>query len=249
MKVHLKSVCMIIIILLNVDTILGQTGTQKILPGNKEVNGKHLKPYTNKWKVTLITPKGDKRFFQVWTDYLQKIELNGKTYIHRIQDIYDTKENLLKTQMNFVNEENLVPVRASIVGTDGSYNFFEFSDSHVMGNYTSQVDKEKVLKFDKTFNCGVLDWSLYGILLAGLPLKVGFHATLPIYEFPNPEDGWLTVDVNEMEQVKTIGGETISTFKVETNQDMVFSISKNAPYVIKLVYKTPKGATLIWDMM
>ena len=249
MKENLKFVCIIAIIFLNVCTILGQTDTQKILPSNKEVTGKNLKPYTNKWKVTLITPKGDKRFFQVWTDYLQKIELNGKIYIHRIQDIYDSKENLLKTQMNFVNEDDLTPVRVSLVGADGSYSFFEFKGSHVKGNFTSQQDKTKELKFDKTFSHNVFDWSLYGILLAGLPLKIDFQATFPIYEFPNMEDGWLKVDVNEMESIKTLGGEIINTYKVETNQDMVFSISKNAPYVIKLVYKTPKGATLIWEMM
>ena len=206
-----------------------------------------MHPYTNKWKVTLTNPKGITRFFQVWTDYSQKMELNGKTFIHRIQDIYDTKGNLIRSQMNFVDEKTLLPVRNSLTFNNGNYFYYEFNGKHVTGNYKRNTSEE--IKYDTTFSRTVYDWSLYGILLAGLPLKVGFHAVIPIYEYPNPTDGWLKVDVNEKEMINAGNRGKVSAFKIETNQHMIFYIIKEPPYVLKLIYNTPKGAILTWDMV
>ena len=238
-----------------------QNKVDTLYAGSPEITGTSMQPYINKWKVTLTTPKGDKRFFQIWTDYSQKMELNGKTYIHRIQDIYNAKGNLLRTQMNFVDEKTLLPVRGSLTFKNGTYYYFEFVGKHVTGNYRilNNPQKEKAdssvfdwssdLKFDTTFNRAVYDWTLYGILLAGLPLKVGFHAVIPIYEYPNPTDGWLKVDVNKKEMINAGNRGKVSAFKVETNQNMIFYIMKEPPYVLKLIYTTPKGVILTWDMM
>jgi hypothetical protein len=244
-----KTAGVFFLLIINISIFAQNHNTDTLFAGSSQISGSSMKPYTNNWKVTLTTPKGDKRFFQVWTDYSQKMDLNGKTFIHRIQDIYDANGNFLRSQMNFVDEKTLLPVRGSLTFNNGTNYYFEFNGKHVTGNYKIKTDTSQEIKYDTTFSRTVYDWTLYGILLAGLPLKVDFHTVMPIYEYPNPTDGWLKVDVNKKEMIDARNRGKISAFKVETNQNMIFYIIKEPPYVLKLIYTTPKGAILTWDMM
>ena len=65
-----------------------QKDTLLVLPSNNIIDGTIIKPYTNKWKVTLIKPNGEKVPNKIWTDYGQIIDLGDKKYFHRVQNLY-----------------------------------------------------------------------------------------------------------------------------------------------------------------
>ena len=85
------------------------------------------------------------------------------------------------------------------------------------------------------------------MLLASLPLQEGFRATLPTLSEDRDELGWITVSVGKEELVEAGPGRQVLAWPVDTeghyaNQShSIFWISKEPPYVIKLVTTIPTG--------
>ncbi len=224
-----------------------QQDTIVLRPGNKLVNGTVIKTYTNKWKVTLFNTKNETTPNGIWTDYGQLITLEGKTYFHRVQDLYDPNMNLKDTWINMVEHKTLIPVSFSRINPKGGFSYYQFEGNIIKGSTNLNTKEGKIKEINENVKEKVFDWNLYGILLAGLPLKKGFIAKLPFYNAQANALQWLVIHVKAPEVMALPGNKKIKAWKIETNQNLIFWISNKAPYVIKLELDLKNNGKLVWE--
>jgi len=213
----------------------------------QQLDGTHFKPYSNKWKMYSVDKDGKETLFRIWTDYAQIIDLDGKTYVSRIQELYDAEMHLQDLWSNLFEKESLVPYRATQFRTSGDYQYFEFDKTSV----ATKVQTGTTAPADNTFETGsqTYDWTLYGILLSGVDFKKGNTTTLPIFipQAPNGK-GSLRITVEDQETVKDDQGREHKTWRVSTSFGLTFWLTKEAPYVIQLTLPTQGGGYNIWRM-
>ncbi len=229
--------------------VQAQSDTLVLKPGNKLIDGTIIKPYTNKWKVTYFDAQGKAVPNKIWTDYGQIIKLDGKQYFHRVQDLYNPKMNLLVTWINMVELKTLIPVSFSTISPSGGFSHYQFDGNHIVGSANNLSKELEVTSIDKTLEESVYDWNLYGMLLIGLPLKVNLIVKLPFANTPSGELKWLVAHVTGKVQLPLPDNKTIATWKVNTNQNLTFWLSENAPYVIKLEAYLPNNTKMVWEMI
>ena len=222
-----------------------QNDTLVLSVGDKLIDGTIIKPYTNKWKLTIVSGKGNSRPNGIWTDHGQIIELNGIKYFHRVQDLYDANMNLTDTWINRVELNTLKPLSFQTINPNGGFSFYKFYDKKVkiitnLNNEKTTIESEAKLVSE------VFDWNLYGMLLAGLPLKKGMIMKLPFYNNKISKQQWLTTYVEGTEKIK-VGDKNLLTWKIITNQKLVFWMSKKSPYVIKLTLDIGNNSYILWE--
>ena len=213
----------------------------------QNLDGSHLKPYSNKWKMYAVDKDGNETLVRIWTDFVQNIKLDGKAYISRVQELYDTEMHLQDLWTNLFERESMRPYRASQFRTSGDFQYLEFLGMQVETKVQSgdSAPKDQEFKFDKL----VHDWTLYGILLSAIEFKKGASTTLPVFmpQAPN-QAGQLVATVEGKESVTDENGKVHNTWKVSTNFGLTFWLSKKAPYVIQLVLPGQNGSHNIWRM-
>lgn len=217
----------------------------EVKPGSNLIDGSFIKDYTNKWEVYFVDAQGNEVLNRVWTDYGQIMELDGVAYLHRVQDLYAPNMNLADTWINMVEHISLKPQKFYSIQPTGIMSYFSFYDDSVTyrTNATSQ---------DLSFSAGthelsepVFDWNLYGFLLVGLPFDDGAVYSMPFYNNQTGQINKLIATIAEQETIITLSGKKVQTTKVNTNQNLVFWLSKEAPYVLTLELTLPNGK-LVW---
>ena len=243
-----KSILVFIVVLQTTFLLAAQPDTLLINHNSKYISGKIIKPYTNKWKVTLIKPTGEKVENKIWTDYGQLIELNGIKYFHRVQNIYDAQMNLLDTWINMVEHNSLIPVRFTSIKPNGEFSYITFNSTRIESITNINSKDGSLTNSSNKVKEGVFDWNLYGMLLVGLPLKTGIIAKIPFFDSQTNTTNWLIVEVIKKEKIVLPNEQAVETWKIKTNQNLTFWISKESPYVIKLELQYPNSAKLLWEV-
>lgn len=219
--------------------------TLKVIPGDKVINGSFIKPYTNKWEVYIQTPEGNETHIRYWTDYVHILEQDGKAILHRVQDLYGPDRSFQSTWVNVVEHESLIPIRFTSHAPGGALLLLQFENEEIIvgsnqagtENFSSDTTKTDQLFFD---------WNLYGMLLVGLPFEEGKTFELPFWSAQMGMRASVFATIGKQEQVKTLSGKKYDVVSVSTSDGFTFSLSKEAPYVLKLVWKLPNGNTMVW---
>jgi len=240
----------LITIILCTSCLLGWAQSQDTLffkPGSSEIDASFFENYTNKWKVTFITKEGKEIPNRIWTDFGQRIELNGKTYLHRVQDLYSPDYKLQDTWINMVELPSLKPWYFSTINPNGGFSYYNFYDDKLI--IRSNLNKEAKTNTDTlSLDNAIFDWNLYGMLLTGLDFNEGTIYSMPFYNPVLKQVSDLVVNVVGEETVTDLNNKSYNTWKLMTNQNLTFWITKNAPYVIKLELIMPERGKLVWDI-
>jgi len=215
-------------------------------PGSDQMDASFIEPYTNKWQVSVIDTAGTRNVVRFWTDYLQILKLNGKKYLHRVQDLYSADYDWQQSWINIVEASTLIPLRYTLQGATGQQTVMQFMDGQLL--YKSQ--KREALT-DTTINLErqVYDWNLYGMLLVALPFEIGTTYSLPYWSEQTHQIDYVTATIEETVTLQSLSGRSYETYKIRTNERLTFWLTKTKPYVIKLQLDMPSGSTMIWEMM
>lgn len=214
-----------------------------------QVDGSFIKACTNQWKVTSTNAKGKQQLvYKRWTDYIQLINIDGVRHIHRVQDLYNAQGKLTDTWTNMVNHQTLLPKLSMRNNPQGGFFHYEFTQNSIIGRKSKTPKGGGVVPVKIALQKPLYDWTLYGILLVGLPLEANTSHTLSIINFQSGKPDQLKVQIKTKEKVPAGKGKTIKAWRVETNKNLVFWLSKKVPYVIRLELKN-KDATLLWEML
>ena len=226
------------------------TATEVLKVGNPNVDGAFLKPYKNAWKVVYAFPGKEPFLVGTWTDELAAVDINGRRLFKRTQMADYAKYNIVSTYVNVFDAKTMAPVSMDFKRSDtGEWAHRDFQNAQVKYQRGSSGDPAKTQIGQLDLKEPIFDYNggMYGVLLAALPLKEGFQARFPALSEDNDELDWITITVGKQELVDAGPGKQVMAWPVDTEGNYankshsIFWISKEAPYVIKLVTTIPTG--------
>ena len=185
----------------------------------------------------------------MWTDELTTLNTNGRSLLKRSQMADYAKYHVVTTYVNVFDPKTMAPISMDFKRSDtGEWAHRDFDGMHVKYRRaksteanveTGQLEMKEPI-FD--YNGG-----MYGVLLAALPLNDGLNATLPALSEDRDEMEHVTVTVGKQELVEAGPGKQVMAWPIDTvgnysNQShSIFWVTKEPPYVIKLVTIIPGG--------
>jgi hypothetical protein len=247
-KIRFQTLAILFIFLLITAFSKAQNDTIVVNYGDKLIDASFFENYTNEWKMSFFDKDNKLTKVQRWTDFGNIYKKNSQVYFHRIQEIYNDKDSLLTLYLNTAKIPSLKPVQNATFSTNGTFNYSEFKAEKVKIKGILNPKKLDLKQALKTLKISVYDWTLYGTLLASLDLKVGNVYTLPVFSMQNKNNySSLIVSVLKEDTIETLSHKTFKTYKIDTNNGLVFWVTKQKPYVIQLIYTLPNGL-IKWEM-
>jgi hypothetical protein len=223
-----------------------------IMPGDPAVDGRFIHPYATKWKVMGRGADGSVIQMGTWSDTTRIDRLNGREVLIRRQLWLHDKG--AEGYYNIVDHKTMEPVLSQHVNSLGTYRRFEFGKDDRSVRYAqfqpSPPEAGKSLPMNAPmqqgalklkqpyfdFNCG-----MFGLLIAGFPLKEGYSARFPVFRSYDPKDvpAWVDFTVKGKETISAGPYKNLDTWLVvvnspDTGEVMTLNIAKVPPYVIEL---------------
>lgn len=235
------------------------TAAEVIKVGDPAIDGSFLKPYKNAWKVVYAFPGKEPFLVGTWTDELTPVDANGSHLLKRSQMADYAKYNVVTTYENVFDPKTMSPVSMEFKRSDtGEWAHRDFDKAQVKYR-RADSDKAKTQAGQLNLKEPIFDYNggMYGLLLAALPLKEGLKATLPTLSEDRDEFERVAVTVGKQELVDAGPGKQVMAWRIDTegNYDnkshSIFWVTKETPYVIKLVTVIPAGnwVTVTMSMM
>ena len=228
--------------------------------GDPRVDGSFLKPCKNAWKIVYEVPGKEPFLVGTWTDELSEVEVNGRRLLQRSQMADYAKYNIVSTYVNVFDPKTMAPVSMDFKRSDtGEWAHRDFEGSRVKYRRGKSRDEVKAQTGQLEMKEPVFDYNggTYGVLLAALPLKEGLKASFPTLSEDRDEMERVTITVGKQELVDAGPGKQIMAWPIDTEADYanqshsIFWVTKEPPYVIKLVTTIPagKGVTVTISMI
>jgi hypothetical protein len=217
--------------------------------GDNIVDGGIIQPYQNKWKLVGKAPDGSVKEMGTWSDDVQVVDLDGRKVIKRKQSW--NYGSGIETYINIVEHKTLTPILSQYVNSGGLYYRFEYTDK-TLRYQRSPYPKDESAKVkisgpmeqgEVAIKTPVYDFNtgMFGLLIAGFPLKTGYAARFPVLNVIEPEKtpAWIDFRVEGEEKVPAGPGKTVDAWLVvanspATNEVMRFDLIKEKPYIIRL---------------
>jgi hypothetical protein len=224
--------------------------------GDPAVDGSFIKPYKNAWKITRLMPDGKSLDGGTWTDEMTVVEDHGRSLLKRLQ--IEKLPRGTFTTLNLVDQRTLAPILSDETDDRGYHVRLEFVDpTHVKAEHVGGPGAKPggpVKKEDLTLAMPAFDFlgGMYGMLLVGFPLHEGYSARLPIFLDQGDKVDWLTFTVGAKESVPAGPGKRVDAWRVTTENGgykMLFHLTKEAPYVIRLEQTGPRGGRSVFEMI
>ena len=236
------------------DVVLAQyqlsTAPQVVRVGDPSVDGAFLKPYKNAWKVVYEFPGKEPFLVGTWSDELAPVEVKGSHLLKRTQLADYAKYHVVSTYVNVFDPKTMSPVSNDFKRNDtGEWAHRDFDKSRVKYQRSDPGDVEKTQAGQLELKEAIFDYNggMYGVLLAALPLKEGYTATIPTLSEDRDELERVVVAVGKQELVEAGPGKQVLAWRIDTEGNYankshsVFWVTKDPPYVIKLVTIIPTG--------
>jgi hypothetical protein len=223
---------------------------QVIKVGDTVIDGSFLKPYKNAWKIVYTFPGKDPMLVGAWTDELAAIDVHGRSLLKRTQMADYAKYNIVTSYVNVFDPKTLAPISQDFRRSDtGEWAHRDFDKSRVRYQRDGSKEKGKNGTGQIELNEAIFDYNggMYGVLLAALPLHEGLTAELPTLSEDRDELDHVLVKVGKQELVDAGPGKQVLAWRVDTEENYanqshsIFWVTKEPPYVIKLVTVIPTG--------
>lgn len=223
---------------------------QVIGVGDSKIDGSFLKPYKNAWKVVYQFPGKEPFLVGTWSDELATVEIGGAHLLKRTQMADYAKYNIVTTYVNVFDPKTMTPISVDFRRSDtGEWAHRDFGKSQVKYRRGDSDDSAKTKVGQIPLNEPIFDYNggMYGILLAALPLKEGLTASLPTLSEDRDAPDRVVVTVGKQELVDAGPGRQVLAWRIETEGNYsskahsIFWVTKEQPYVIKLVTVIPTG--------
>jgi hypothetical protein len=226
------------------------TLSETIRVGDPRMDGSFLKPYKNAWKVVYAFPGKEPFLVGTWSDELAAVDINGRHLLKRTQIADYAKYNIVTTYVNVFDCKTMSPVSMDFKRSDtGEWAHRDFDSARVEYRRANSGDQRQIQTGQLEMKEAIFDYNggMYGLLLAALPLGEGFKATFPTLSEDRDELDRITVTVGKQELVDAGPGKQVMAWPIDTEGNYankshsIFWVTKEPPYVIKLVTTIPTG--------
>jgi hypothetical protein len=246
----LRRCCTVFLFAFPLVATAADTVTVKV--GDAAVDGSFIQPYKNKWKLVGTAPDGSVKEMGTWSDDTRVVDLEGRKVLKRRQSWnYGFG---IETYINIVEQKTLTPVMSQYVNAGGLYYRFEYARDGKTVRYQRspqpQGDGSAPVKISSPMEQGelvadmrVFDFNagMFGLLIAGFPLKAGYSARFPVFNIAEPSKvpAWIDFRVDGKAMVAAGPGKQVEAWQVVANSPatgevMRFDLVKQPPYIIRL---------------
>ena len=207
-----------------------------IAPGSKQLKC-DIRPYDNAWLWKVIYPDGKTSVQGIWSDHLERTSGEGRAVLKRVQGMSYVRGKTMQL-VTTIDPMTCAPLTTERHGIDGAVFKRTFAVSSAITERTTVLGdaQETTVHLDTpTFAFGDGEDAL---LLASLPLRVGYEATITSIDEMTSSDSLkpIAIRVLREERVHDARG-TTAAFVVEADYDDSTStlwISRKSPYYLRL---------------
>ena len=212
--------------------------------GDGTANCRILSDYENAWRWTVTTPDGKKKIEGTWSDRLDRVTADGQAVFRRVQGM------TYVTAMTFVSVTRFDPVTCAPItseqhNVDGTINRHTVTGTHVVSERTASNGQKTTTPVDLAMAPFDFFNGQDGLLLAALPLKVGYSGTVFAIDEIGQKDGLKLAPFKVVREETVAAGAhgKVDTFVVVADlpgeYTQTFWISQKPPYFIRLVVDYP----------
>jgi hypothetical protein len=241
-----------------------------VSPGTGDVDGSFIRPYQAKWRLMGRAKDGSVIQMGTWSDAVKLSKIRGREVLIRRQMWLHDKG--AEGYLNIVDRKTLAPVVSQWVNSLGLYRRIEFgANGRSVKFQTTPLppgegvpDRGHAFSFADPMRAGSIrlknpmydfNTGMFGLLVAGFPLREGYSARFPVFRSYNPksEPAWIDFRVIGKTKVDAGPGRTLEAWVVvthspDTGEVITFDIAKQAPYVISL-QQSWEGRDWTFEMM
>jgi len=224
--------------------------------GDPAMNGSIIQPYDNVWLVTLHYQDGRVVERGLSTDHVRALDVDGKRYLSRIESEADVlsppsqpPSSQVSSTFNIFDAATMAPLHGEARASDGSSLIRDFDGMHVTTRTLDPGAAEQTETASTAEPAFDFHGGMTGLLLAALPLKIGYSARLP--GVGDHELDYTEIRVVRSETIKAGRLGQRPAWVVEIGPapaGTIYWISKQAPYVLRCVVSSPKGFAS-WDIV
>jgi hypothetical protein len=223
-------------------------------PGDARVDGLVLKPYRNAWRFTYRKPGAKAVDMGLWTDDLRETRWRGRRVMVRTQEARYNKRGVRTTTVNVFDPKTLAPLAMDWKLDEGNFNHREFEGAQVRFRRLTTPPGGVLQEGTATLEAAPFDFlgGMYGLVAVALPLRPGFTAKIPSIDEREEVLRWVDLTVRGKGRVAAGRNRTVSAWLVEARTPdgpMTFWLTKDPPYVIKLVFNAAGGVVWTYDMV
>ncbi|HEY6371038.1 MAG TPA: hypothetical protein VIX37_10690 [Candidatus Sulfotelmatobacter sp.] len=235
----------------------GEPSVPKVAVGDAAVDGSFLKPYQNVWKIVYAFQGQQPLLVGTWSDQLTETKQDGRRLLERKQVANFAKYHITTTNTNVFVPETMTPISDEFTRSDtGEWVHREFRGKSIKFQRAKSTGEAGRETNELNTDVPVFDYSggMYAVLLAAFPLREGYTATIPTLSEGEDVFEWLTFTVGKEDTVEAGPGKSVRAWPVTVDNSRMdhstFWVSKEAPYVIKLVnIPAGKGLTVTLTIM
>lgn len=218
--------------------------------GDPMVDGSFLKPYKNAWKIVYAFPGKEPFLVGTWSDELSQVTVGERHLLKRAQSADYSKYHIITTNTNVFDPKTMAPVTMDFTRSDtGEWAHRDFAGRTVKYQRKKTAAEAAPAAGTLTMEEPIFDFNggMYGLLLAATPLAEGLTASLPALSEDTDQFEKVTFKVGKEELIDAGPGKQVMAWPVDVDADYanqshsIFWISKEPPYIIKLVTIIPKG--------
>ena len=226
--------------------------------GDAAIDGSFIQPYDNAWSITAHRGDGTVEDIGISSDHVRAREVDGRRVLLRMESTLVTTSKpgvewplRQSSTFNSADARTLRPHLGIDFGADGSRTRHEFTPRLVTTTrqdaHSSDAASSRTELANEVFD---FDGGMAGLILAALPLDVGYRADLPSLGAAGVER--VRVAVRTHESIRAGAHGNVAAYVVDVGADPVQStywISRFPPYVIKVRVASPGGGFVEWNMI
>jgi hypothetical protein len=247
-----------VLLTLNLFTTMHTDTIPVVTLADKIVTGKHIPTYKNRWEMSAIYPDGTVLHRGFWNDEISfENDSSGREVLKRKQLVEYTDR--VSIQEEEVYRDNLQHKRLIIynMGEEPHTNIY-YNNNKIWGKKVFRVEglaeiEQIPMTFSYELPAPVFDWHLWGILISGFPLEVGYCVRFLAHESYSYLPGdfrWYTLNVTGLDTIDAgVWGKTacyIVEVKAEVNWTFWISVDKSIPPVQQIRIDDNDGVQFWW---
>lgn len=222
--------------------------------GDPRVDGSFLQPYRNAWRFTYRKPGAKAIDMGLWTDDLRESRVAGRPVLVRTQEAIYNKRGIRTKTVNVFDPRTLAPVSMDWDLDSGNFNHREFAGARVRFRRLKTPPGGVLEQGQATLDTAPFDFlgGMYGLVVVGLPLRAGLTARIPAIDERDEVLCWIDLIVKGQDRVDAGQGKAVHAWLVDARTpdgDMTFWLTKDSPYVIKLVFNASDGGVWTYTMV
>ncbi len=225
----------------------------KLKVGDEAVNGSFIQPFKSEFKLTRKGADGKTTDGGRWTSEVKLIERDGKKLLRTHVIKYDTAGAKEFERVHLSDHATLAPVALHHIIGGLTVIHVDAAGTKLKATLLPSAEVAAVTG-ESTLEQAPFDLSLFGVLLAGFPLREGYTAQFPIFGLTSASNAnlilaWETMSVGAKEKVK-IGAREIKAWPVTTKlRPWTVWVTKEAPYELKIVQRLPDGSETVSELI